>query len=297
MFPQVLLKTQGENQEIVKKILLYVLELAKASPDYDIRDRARMLACLLNSHLEISQKEGTSDVFFYELIKDMFCSNIRSKNFLMNNFRLHLPGSLSQIVLHAAPGYTPLPQPCSLPETCLATLTAKDLFKPEDSSISSYISNESSYDSEVSNSLINEKTRESGSESNSSSQLIHTSDVKENDVSILLSNAALENWLNEQPSLPSTSSSADPSKEKPSARLSIKEIEISVNPKFNLLLDPVNGNGLKVGFYFSSDISKISPSLVCLEVVFENLSLQPLKNISLRDEGSADKDRYIVVNV
>ncbi|CAA6654987.1 unnamed protein product [Spirodela intermedia] len=299
---KIVLSAQGEEHELFRKVLFYILDLAKVDLNYDIRDRGRMIEKLVTSQPKISHQEGIlhvepDSILLDELLKNMFCGKIQSVTGAINHFRLYLPGSLSQIVLHAAPGYTPLPQPCSLPEMALENRMSQDGIEAANSSDSSYEGSQSSYyDSEGSiPSPVDGENPDSGSESDVADndhymlrgangspdataigQLIHLTDTSihdgtakqstaENntssatDLTNLMSKSALESWLNEQPCLPSVNSSADPSRERSSARISINEIEVSVKPKLNVLLEPANGNGLRVGYSFTSEISKISP--------------------------------------
>ncbi|XP_078428645.1 protein affected trafficking 2 [Wolffia australiana] len=290
---KVALKANGEEQRHFLKVLFYILELAKCDQDYDIRDRGRMLESFLKSMPVMPLLEGIShaepiNTHFHGLILAMLCQTKRSESFTIHNFRLHLPGSLSQIVLHAAPGYTPLPHPCSLNDISPEKVMSEDITEPVNLSGLSYEGSQSSYDSEDSMASTVE-----------SENAISVCDDKENetassavDLDSLMSKSALENWLNEQPSLPAigSSSSSPPRAESSSARISINEIELSIKPKLNVLLDASSGCGLRVYHYFTSEISEISRSYVCSEVVFENLSSEPLKNISLLDDRSAEKD-------
>lgn len=72
-----------------------------------------------------------------------------------------------------------------------------------------------------------------------------------------------------------------------SARITIGDIGSRVKPKCYTLLDPANGNGLMVNYSFLSETSSISSHLVCLEVLFENCSLEPMFDIVLLDEDSS----------
>lgn len=331
-----MLSAQGEEHELFRKVLFYILDLAKVDLNYDIRDRGRMVEKLVTSRATISHQEGIlhvepDSILLDELVKNVFCGKIRSVTCAINNFRLYLPGSLSQIVLHAAPGYTPLPQPCSLPEMALEKRMSQDGSDAANSSDSSYEGSQSSYYGSEGSipSQVDGENPDSGSESDvddndhhmlqgangtpdadAIGQLIHLTDTSSHDgtarqstrednttssatdLTNLMSKSALESWLNEQPCLPIVNSSAEPSRERSSARISINEIEVSVKPKFNILLEPANGNGLRVGYSFTPEISKISPFLVCVEIVFENLSPEPLKKISLRDEGSTANPEF-----
>ena len=70
-----------------------------------------------------------------------------------------------------------------------------------------------------------------------------------------------------------------------SARISLRDCAIGVKPKIHVLLDPANGNGLKVDYSFSSEISSISRLMVCVDIFFENCSMEPTK-IAVKDDES-----------
>lgn len=78
----------------------------------------------------------------------------------------------------------------------------------------------------------------------------------------LISKSALESWLDDQPS----SSSLQNSGQQSTARITIKDLVLNTKPKLHTLLDPTNGNGLKVEYSFSPEISSLPPLLVCIEV-------------------------------
>ena len=71
-----------------------------------------------------------------------------------------------------------------------------------------------------------------------------------------------------------------------SAIISIGDVGRRVKPKSYSLLDPANGNGLKVDYSFTSEISSISRLLVCIEVSFKNCSSETILEITLVDEES-----------
>lgn len=118
---KVLLYIKGEDSWTLRKIWSYVIELAECDQNYDIRDRSRVLKKLFSSSLEFqnaeenskSQKRDQSCV----LSECIFGGQTKSVTVPSEpiNYRFYLPGSLSQLVFHAAPGYEPLPKPCSLP--------------------------------------------------------------------------------------------------------------------------------------------------------------------------------------
>uniref|UniRef100_A0A1D1XM21 AP3-complex subunit beta-A n=2 Tax=Anthurium amnicola TaxID=1678845 RepID=A0A1D1XM21_9ARAE len=338
---KVVLCAQGEELQLFRKLLCYIVELAKFDSNYDIRDRARMIEKLLISQVTISLEEKgslrvepNSELLRDKLVKHMFCEKIQSLSYSLNNLRLYLPGSLSQIVLHAAPGYTPLPKPCTLPEMApekrisqdgTVDSNSEDVTEPVMLSGSSIEGSHSDYDSEgsfissadggkphsVSDSDDAAHNTVTGAlDASATSLLIHHTDarvhhgmmsqsIEKNDVAPvttdlanLVSKTSLESWLNE-PGLPSANMSAGSSGEQASARISVNEIGITVRPKVHALLEPENGNGLRVGYIFPSETSNISPFLVCVAVFFENFSSEALNKIIIRDEGSSENPEFV----
>lgn len=332
---KVVLHSQGEE---VRKILSYIIEMSRYDMNYDVRDRSRMVAKLMPSNTPPCLEEITSCPLqnggtYHEFVENIFSGKIPLKANVAKNYRIYLPGSLSQIVLHAAPGYRPLPKPCSLldsdfnlnsevvdePEESAEIIGRSNSFETNDPDISSGSSIEesgSAYDSQHSivssadsdgtglarDSNDNDHTLvvSHGAEDSKEIPLVHLSDAsidyghtnqsaEENisafiskDLTEVMSKSALESWLNEQPSLLSLQKSERPS----SAKISINDLDFTVKPKFHTLLDPANGNGLKVEYSFSSEVSTISPLLVCVAMFFENLSAEPLMKITLKDGES-----------
>ncbi|KAL0376991.1 UNVERIFIED_CONTAM: AP3-complex subunit beta-A [Sesamum calycinum] len=114
----VLLHMKGENMSELQIIIGYVLELAKSDLNYDIRDRARFLKNFLShcmrSHDAEEVKEQTEYKDLTHILAEYIFGGQRKVQSEPFSYRFYLPGSLSQIVLHAAPGYEPLPEPCCL---------------------------------------------------------------------------------------------------------------------------------------------------------------------------------------
>ncbi|CAL8125514.1 unnamed protein product [Prunus armeniaca] len=315
---KVLLHAKGNDLLTIKKVLIYVLELAKCDLNYDIRDRAHFLRKILSTYLDsrgleeetncLAQHKDNSCV----LAEYLFGGQKKPMSHEPIDHRFYLPGSLSQIVLHAAPGYEPLPKPCSLHCDGLRMnefgegVTNGDPYVTdnEDSesefldeeNASSYSSQHSDMDSSGSGGSEEAGSASEGDEN--SHPLIQFSDVgnaneKKNiasqsasDFGELLSNRALESWLDEQPGFSSTNTSEQSQVRRSSARISIGDIGGQVKPKSYALLDPVNGNGLKVDYSFSSEISSISPLFLCIEVSFKNCSKEIVSDITLVDEES-----------
>ncbi|OVA05935.1 Clathrin/coatomer adaptor [Macleaya cordata] len=323
---KVVLYGQGEDSLTYKRVLSYVLQLAKYDSDYDIRDRARVLESLLSCYITSQGLEDgtlcTPKITDLQrmLVKSVFGGKTKSISPTPNNFRFFLPGSLSQIVLHAAPGYEPLPKPCSLP---YEELGQHELNLQGKKTVGEGTANSDSFDTNGADTLSgseesgsdyssrdsvtsSDESEETGSASevDEADPLIQLSDVgilydrvkdsseKSNptpfsdDLGGLMSKGALESWLDDQPRFSEPSSSKQSSLQPSLARLSIRDIGARVEPRTYSLLDPTNGNGLKVDYSFSSEISSISPALVCVEVSFENCSTAPLEAITLTDEES-----------
>ncbi|XP_026429380.1 AP3-complex subunit beta-A-like isoform X2 [Papaver somniferum] len=317
---KVVLYGEGEDTAIYRRVLSYVLQLAKCDPDYDIRDRAHILENLLFCYITSeSLEEGmmytpkVTDIQ-HMLVKSIFGGNKKPVSPAPNNYRVFLPGSLSQIVLHAAPGYEPLPKPCSLPSDELGQL---EMNGQSDKTRGPQTANDHSFDTNEQDTFSGSLNEESGSDyssrdtvtrsdesegTGSASQideddpLIQLLDVStaektnlaqfSDDLGGLMSKGALESWLDDQPRSSELSSSKLSSVQPSLARLSIRDIGARVKPRSYSLLHPSNGNGLKVDYSFSSETSSISPTLVCIEVSFQNCSTEPLEAINLADEDS-----------
>ncbi|XP_060175442.1 AP3-complex subunit beta-A isoform X1 [Lycium barbarum] len=325
---KVLLHAEGEALSTFKTLLNYVLELAKCDLNYDIRDRARLLQKLLSHYigtheLEESAHRAAPDSALHVLAGHLFGRETKPSPSEPLAYRFYLPGSLSLMVLHAAPGYEPLPQPLSLicDDTTHESNMVKDMKQPENGATQSESYETDDADS-VSGSLNEESTsgynsqdsptgssgtrgsHGSGSVSDDDGHagpLIHLSDSgnahgnqlgprinqnsDSNDLGELMSVRALESWLDDSPG--STHNSVELNNVFQSlARISIGDISSRVKPKSYTLLDPANGNGLSVEYTFSSEVSSISPLLVCIQVTFINSSVEAMSNLQLVEEDS-----------
>ncbi|GFY82172.1 protein affected trafficking 2 [Actinidia rufa] len=325
---KVLLCSKGEDMWTFRRILSYVLELAICDLSYDVRDRARVLKKLLSplivSHdLEVEAKGLPENKDLKIVVADLFFRGQSKPCPEPINYRFYLPGSLSHIVLHAAPGYEPLPYPCSLSidelghdfndvqgiEALREGPTGSDSYGVDGSdTVSGSLDGEntSDYSSEYS---ITGSGGSGGEESGSVSEsddnadpLINFSDVSNacanqnggsqdnnapsriDDFEELMSKKSLDSWLDEHPS---QSSSELTHIQRSSARISLGHIGGRVKLKSHKLLDPVIGNGLSVDYTFSSEISSVSPLLVCVEVSFTNCSTEPMSKLLLVDEESS----------
>lgn len=324
-FFQVVLCAKGDDLCTLKKLLSYVLELAKCDINYDVRDRARVIKKLLSQYIcsfeLVEESQCISDMKNMSclLAEQFFLEKPKSMSTKPNKFRFYLPGSLSQIVLHAAPGYNPLPEPCSLTidDSSFGSNTIKggtqsDSYGVDDSERASGSSNDDSISSDGSQvSEAGSSGSDVGNESEGDENtglLINFSDVgntsypnhngnsevndsqsRPNDFGELMSNRALESWLEESPD--SSRNAPEPrSFQNSSARISIGAISGRVKPKSYTLLDTVNGSGLKVDYVFSSEMSSKS-SFVCLEVSFKNCSTEPKEKILLFDEDTESNER------
>lgn len=323
---QVVLHAQGEELYTFKNILSYIIELARYDMNYDVRDRSRVVE-------EITSCPMQNGGIYHEFVESIFSGKTPPKAYMAENFRIYLPGSLSQIVLHAAPGYRPLPKPCSLldsdlnlhfevvhePKEPAEIIGRGNSFEMNDPDISSGSSmEESGSASDSQHSIISSADSDGtgfASDSNDNGHpvvshgagdgkeipLVHLSDAsvdygqtsqsaKENistfiskDLAEVLSKSALESWLDEHPSLPSLQKSEPPF----SAKISINDLDFTVKPKLHTLLDPANGNGLRVDYSFSSEVSTISPLLVCVDMFFKNHSTEPLMHVIVKDGESS----------
>lgn len=325
---QVLLGAKGKDLSTSRRVLSYLLELGRCDLHYDVRDRARFLKKILSCELDSQGLEDETDELrqdkdlSYRLAKHLF-SGVQPVLSHPINSRHYLPGSLSQLVLHAAPEYEPLPRPGSFLSSEL------DLGQGLSGS-GEHSFNTESYNSEDDDSQSGSVTEESdviydsqgsetgsdggGDESDCSAEVDESADVliqfsdtghdgkNENgasassvqDLGDFMSKRTLETWLDEQPNLPTANSSVKSQVPGSSARISLGNIGGRVKPRSYSLLQPANGKGLKVDYVFSSEISSISPSLVCLEVSFENCSSEPMSKITLiseeSDRGSSSAD-------
>ncbi|KAH9766702.1 AP3-complex subunit beta-A [Citrus sinensis] len=320
---KVLLCAKGGDMWTITRLFSYLLELAECDLNYDVRDRARFFKKLFSHNLCSQVPEETNAL---QENKDLplvlvECIFRKQENLAASepiNDRFYLPGSLSQIVLHAAPGYEPLPKPCSSLCDDLGQFsnsidrttalgeewTGSSSNGTDDPDTSGSLDEESgsNYDSQQSITGLsdNSGTGDSASESDRNCDpLIQISDAgiacsNENgashsgftDLEGLMSKRALESWLDEQPGSSSLSASEQIQVRQSSARISIGNIGRQVKAKSYTLLDPANGNGLKVYYSFSSEASTISPQLVCLETFFENCSSETMSEVTLVDEES-----------
>ncbi|XP_021768998.1 AP3-complex subunit beta-A-like [Chenopodium quinoa] len=318
---KVLLGAKGEDldQLTIKKLVTYVLELAKNDTKYDVRDRARVLSKILSTFLGSHDNDvdyvSPKEEAVHLIAEKMFGLPKGSPLSEPISSRFYLPGSLSQIVFHAAPGYEPLPKPCSLlladfdqdSDVLQGTEKSGDFYVTDDSernsgsldegsasdfssqysdsaSVSNYGSEESQTLSEADNNsgpLIQISDMDYSSKGQNSAETIH--DPSGSGVEEILSRRALESWLGEQPVLSDLKSSGSDAIQV-SARISIDDLSNRVKPKSYTLLDTVSGQGLKVDYSFSSQISDISPLLTCVEVTFHNCSDEPISEVMLVDQ-------------
>ncbi|XP_055829161.1 AP3-complex subunit beta-A isoform X2 [Solanum dulcamara] len=321
---KILLHAEGEALSTFKTLLNYVLELAKCDLNYDIRDRGRLLQKLLSPYTGTHElEESAPDSTLHVLAGHLFGREEKPIPSEPLAYRFYLPGSLSQMVLHAAPGYEPLPQPLSLicNDTTHESNMVKGMKQPGNGATQS-----ESYETDdadtVSGSLNEEstsgynsqdsKTGSSGAQGSHGSgsvsdddehagPLIHLSDSgnahgnqlgprfnqnsDSNDLGELMSIKSLESWLDDNPG--STHNSVELNNVCQSlARISIGDISSRVKPKSYTLLDPANGNGLSVEYIFSSEVSSISPLLVCIQITFTNNSVEAMSNLQLIEEDS-----------
>ncbi|KAG9454700.1 hypothetical protein H6P81_007604 [Aristolochia fimbriata] len=309
----------GESLSTFQMVLMYILELAKLDLNYDVRDRARVIRILTSSHKANIEDISTCFLPDVNLVQEVAGLILGGKsnpelNRPQNN-RCYLPGSLSLLVLHAAPGYGPLPKPGSLlfDELGPSEMASSARWRSSDSdSVGTNdpdtLSGSLNEESDSQHSGVDSESESAGSgthlsdHNNSCGPLIRLSDaavdhVSKNTNSVdnsstqfspqlseLMPNRAFESWLNEQPSLAGTSSLNQGQKKLSTARISIRDLDVRVKSNTYTLIDPSNGSGLSVNYTFSSETSCISSSLVCVEISFENCSTEPLANVRVEDE-------------
>ncbi|TYH73559.1 hypothetical protein ES332_D05G337400v1 [Gossypium tomentosum] len=323
----------GDDLWTFKKIFSYLIELAECDLNYDLRDRARLLKKLPSCNLvSLGLEEETNDLpendllhIVAECILGRQTRKVKPESF---SYRYYLPGSLSQIVLHEAPGYEPLPKPCSLllDDLNVAEGTSEMKRAADYSGTDDYGSSSDPSDEESASDYGSQRsvTESSGSDRGDDSEftsegnynadpLIQISDIgnaseNQNGVSQsspvnlgeLMSNKALESWLDEQPGSSNPGLPKQSQVRISSARISVGDVGKRVKQKSYSLLDPASGNGLKVDYSFSSEISSISRLLVCIEVFFKNCSSEIISEITLVDEESNrafdSADKTAVVN-
>ncbi|KAF3776616.1 AP3-complex subunit beta-A [Nymphaea thermarum] len=282
--------------------------------NYDVRDRARIVSKLLACHVDSQNAEGgrTHPVLnrslHYELAESMLGRKVKPISHVPACSRFYLPGSLSHIVLHAAPGYESLPKPCSLANVDLhcslehlheEKVTGDKCNSPgssdtengssdSDSFSGSSEKERSDYDSQGPDSNESEGAASVDSgrgnrnsrllltdvkDMQTSGALIHFSDVDVEynelnqaadgngsssshlNVSELLSKEKLESWLGQQQSMSEPRCPAEGISLPSSARITIRETDLTIKPKVHKLLDPTSGNGLGVEYFFSSELS------------------------------------------
>ncbi|KAM1126069.1 hypothetical protein ACFX2B_040793 [Malus domestica] len=258
--------TKGNDLLTIKMVLIYVLELAKCDLNYDICDRAHFLKKLLSTYLDSQGLEEENnrppqDKDSSRLLAEiLFGKQRKPVSHEPIDQRFYLPGSLSQIVLHAAPGYEPLPKPCSLRSDGPKLNEFGEAVTNGDQYVTEYVTDDEdsaseSLDEEVASSYSSQRSNVDSSGSDGSEEAGSASEEDEQ-------------------SQVCTSS----------ARISIRDIGGQVRRKSYPLLDPVNGNGLKVDYSFSSEISSISPLFICIEVSFKNCSKETMSDVTLVDE-------------
>ncbi|KAL3523830.1 hypothetical protein ACH5RR_016664 [Cinchona calisaya] len=322
---KVLFRSKEEDLWAFRKILSYMLDLARCDLNYDIRDRARLIKELLSCYIGSCDAEAAGKAqqeirdVSRVLAKSIFGGQVKAPSPEPFSSRFYLPGSLSHIILHAAPGYEPLPRPCSLNfedpglnsnvVEGINSATQSESYTDDPDSVSGSLNEEStsnySYEDSIVGSDGSGGSNASGplTEADGNKEpLIHLSEVgnpKENqdggswldnsnsgsnDLGELIPGRSLESWLDENPS--SGLNLSEPSyTRKSSARISIGHIGGRVKPKVYVLLDPANSNGLSVDYVFSSETSSLSPLFVCLQVSFKNCSMEPMSSIQLVEEN------------
>ncbi|KFK34797.1 hypothetical protein AALP_AA5G194300 [Arabis alpina] len=289
---KVLVSAEVEDFQMLKRIVVYVLELGECDLSYDVRDQTRFLKKLLSCKLDCAEPAEDSvasqENIAAHVVEHVFGRKLKPSSPLALHNRFYLPGSLSQIVLHAAPGYEPLPKPCSfvfeeqdqLSDSERQREATADLNGSQDEDGSS------EYDSEsYSGSDLSSDGDERTISNDAADPLIQISEIDvSTDQEELRSKRALDLWLDDQPSTSNQISSALDRNQSSYAKISIGDIGSRVKPKSYTLIDPGNGNGLKVDYTFLAEVSTVSPLHVCVEVLFENSSMEPILEVNLEDE-------------
>lgn len=316
VFPlQVIIHSPEEHLEEFKKIMAHVIKLATCDLSYDVRDRARFISRLLpysTTYLNgnNSSCQSHNEDMFKELANHIFDGKMPSTFHPTNNYRIYLPGSLSQVVLHAAPGYAPLPKPQSMElihktmEPTRGVGNSSESINSDAESGSSTYDSGSVYDSESEvDGSSDRNAADSNTKDNQEDPLVHVydasvdqgqtaRDVEDNfaslittDLTELMSKSALETWLDEAPAEP-----VQVSTQASSARVSFTNRSFERKPKLHMLLDPSNSNGLSVLYAFSSEVSPVSRLLVCVDLLFENVSTNQLADITIKSEEASGSE-------
>ncbi|CAN6291824.1 unnamed protein product [Urochloa humidicola] len=310
---KVIMHCPEEHAEEFKKIVAYVIELATYDLNYDVRDRARLLSRLLlcyTTHLGPSSQPQNGDIC-KELADNIFDGKLQPTSHSASNYRIYLPGSLSQVVLHAAPGYAPLPKPQSMELSHNRIMEpTRGIANPSGSnnsdvgSVSSTYESSSVYDSESEGDGGLSDGGTDGSlhhQDDQDARLVHIydasiqqgqtcqnadenlADLISTDLTEMMSKSALESWLDEAPTEPLVQSSSQAS----SARVAFTNRSFERKPKLHTLLDSSDSNGLSVLYAFSSEVSPRSRLLVCVDLYFENVTTQQLTDITIKSEEAS----------
>lgn len=238
---------------------------------------------------------------YRDLTENMLCTKLSSSSYPSTNFRVYLPGSLSQVVSHAAPGYTPLPKPGS------AVIEIPNMGSNNSSGIDESEGSSPEYSTEDSRSGYETGTEETSQNGDyEESPLVNISEANidqeppsqkdmsnfvSTDLSEMMSRSALESWLDEKPSFSDGSvgqSQIQSQVSTSNARVSFNDRKFKLKPrKSHVLLDPANSDGLRVSYSFSTEVSSVSPLLVCVDVLFENFATEPLRNINIKFEEAS----------
>ncbi|KAJ1695433.1 hypothetical protein LUZ63_012131 [Rhynchospora breviuscula] len=288
-------KTKGNNKDstLFKKILNYILQLATFDQNYDVRDRARFIRNLMGN-----ETKNNLDIY-RDLAESMFCTKPASSPYPSANIRVYLPGSLSQVVLHAAPGYTPLPKPGSaVIENPAGLDNSSDVDESEGSSPQySTEDNRLGYDTGTEEMSENGEYEETPlvniSEANVDQGQTSQNDMSNfvsTDLSEMMSRSALESWLDETPCFSDGSfgQSRSQNVSTSNARVSFNDRNFKLKPrKSHALLEPANSDGLRISYSFSTEVSSVSPLLVCVDLLFENFAKETLRNINIRFEEAS----------
>ncbi|CAL4934926.1 unnamed protein product [Urochloa decumbens] len=296
---KVIMHCPQEHAEEFEKIVAYVIELATYDLNYDVRDRARLLSRLLpcyTTQLGPSYQPQNGDIC-KELADNIFDGKFQPTSHSASNYRIYLPGSLSQVVLHAAPGYAPLPKPQSMglnhKELTRGIANPSGSNNSDAESVSSTYESSSVYDSESEGDGLSDGGTDGSlhHQNDASIQQGQTcpdadenlADLISTDLTELMSRSALESWLDEAPTEPLVQSSSQAS----SARVAFTNRSFERKPKLHTLLDSSDSNGISVLYAFSSEVSPRSHLLVCVDLYLENVTTQQLTDITIKSEETS----------
>ncbi|MBA0670887.1 hypothetical protein Goklo_029815 [Gossypium klotzschianum] len=156
------------------------------------------------------------------------------------------------MVLHTAPWYETLPKPCSLLLDDINEPQGTRIIMKEAADYSGTDDHGTSSDPSVNESASDYGSQHFFSGSRSSGHVMMVNQVKAMIMQTweLMSNRALESWLEEQPGSSNPGMLEQSQVRKSSARISIGDVGKQIKPKSYSLLEPANGNDLKLALFY-----------------------------------------------